>query len=473
VLIRRAELLGGVRADVRLEGGRIHEIAPGLDAAPGEDSLDAGGGALLPGLHDHHIHLLSLAAARRSLSCDPRDTSSPAELAAALRKARTFNGWIRGVGYHESVAGPLDRWRLDALLGDRRGARARVQHRSGALWILNSAGLSSLGVPEDRFPPGAERDPAGRLTGRLFRLDAWLRQHTPQEAAPELAALGLELACVGVTGVTDATPDNGRRELSVFAAAISRGAWPQRLHLMGGEDLVLPPGSPIRAAAYKIVLDERELPVFEKLVAVLQASHAAGRPVALHCVTRTELALACAALKEAQPLEGDRIEHAAVAPPDLVELVAELDLRIVTQPHFILERGDAYLEDVDERDQAWLYRCAGWLEAGVALAGGTDAPFGAPDPWLAMQAAIDRRTRSDRCIGARESLSPERALALFTTHPASPGGEPRQVAVGREADLCLLDRPWASARERLASELVRATWVGGELLCDRGEGRAT
>ncbi|MEN8183106.1 MAG: amidohydrolase family protein [Myxococcota bacterium] len=465
MLIRRAELEGG-RADLRLRAGRIHEIGADLERAPGEPSLDAGGGALLPGLHDHHIHLLSWAAARSSVSCDPRDTRDPTELEAALRGATPRSGWIRAVGYHDSVAGSLDRWRLDALRGD---TPVRVQHRSGALWILNSAGLASLGLAEDCFPARAERDAEGRLTGRLFRLDGWLREQISPTVPPELAALSRELAALGVTGVTDASAGNGLREHALFSDAISCGAWRQRLHLLGGDDLGLESGARVDGGARKILLDERELPGFESLVGVVRQSHAAGRPVAIHCVTRTELALAAAALREARPLAGDRLEHASVAPPDLVERVAELGLTIVTQPNFLFERGDAYLEEVDGRDHPWLYRLSGWLDAGVALGGGTDAPFGAADPWRAMRAAVDRKTRAGRCMQAGESLSPERALALFTTDPARPGGPPRRLAIGAEADLCLLDRPWCSARQRLSGCQVRATWVGGELVWQQGD----
>ena len=46
--------------DVRIADGCVVECAPGLRAAAGEEELDAAGGALLPGLHDHHIHLRAL-----------------------------------------------------------------------------------------------------------------------------------------------------------------------------------------------------------------------------------------------------------------------------------------------------------------------------------------------------------------------------------------------------------------------------
>ena len=63
--------------------------------------VDAAGGALLPGLHDHHVHLMAMAAARDSVDVGT----------AGLAALRTAPGddWVRAVGYHESIAGPLDR----------------------------------------------------------------------------------------------------------------------------------------------------------------------------------------------------------------------------------------------------------------------------------------------------------------------------------------------------------------------------
>ena len=143
----------------------------------------------------------------------------------------------------------------------------------------------------------------------------------------------------------------------------------------------------LSTGARKIVLVDAELPGPSELAAEIAAAHAQERIVAIHCVTRAELALAIAALEAAGVLAGDRIEHASVAPPDTVEQLASLGVAVVTQPGFLRERGDAYRTDVEPRDQPWLYRCRGFLEAGVALGGGTDAPFGDLDPWLAMRAA--------------------------------------------------------------------------------------
>ena len=130
-------------------------------------------------------------------------------------------------------------------------------------------------------------------------------------------------------------------------------------------------------------------------------------------------------------------------------------------------RGDAYLREVEPRDRPWLYRCAGFAAAGVALGAGTDAPFGEPDPWRAMQAAVDRRTAAgERSAPARRSRPSARSRSS-SRRRTRPGGAPRRIAPGARADLCLLDRPWARARDALASDAVVATIGAGRLLWQR------
>ena len=81
-----------------------------------------------------------------------------------------------------------------------------------------------------------------------------------------------------------------------------------------------------------------------------------------------------------------------------------------------------------------------------------------------MRAAVTRLTDDGRVIGECEALTPERALALFTTHADNPGGPARRIAAGEPADLCLLKRNWGEARNRLDSDEVAATVMGG--VCD-------
>jgi len=461
-LIRDAEIRGQ-RACVRLSKGRIAALAPDLPPEPADQVVEAAGGALLPGLRDHHIHLMALAAARSSIRCGPPQVKTRASLAQTLQKAADSlapGTPLRGVGYHESVAGDLDRQSLDTLMDSQP---VRIQHRSGALWILNSQALTQLDLKKGRLPVGVELDESGQATGRIFREDGWLRNRWMSSGPPDLSEVGALLASYGVTGVCDATPSNSADEWAFFAQARRTGALPQKLLLMGDAHLPEEKSDPdLERGALKWMLDENKLPDEGALVQAIQKAHTDGRGVAFHCVTRTELVVALEALEEAGANELDRIEHASITPPDLLDWMKRLPIAVVTQPHFLFERGDAYLQEVEARDQPWLYRCAGFLNARVPLAAGTDAPFGEPDPWNAMQAAVERRSASGHALGLEEALSPEQALALFQSPLKGPGREPSQITLGAPADLVLLGSAWSRARDRLQAEEVRATWVAGQ-----------
>lgn len=461
MLIRGAELADSVRADLRIDGERIAELAPRLEASPGEELIEASGAAVLPGLHDHHLHLRAFAASLHSVRCGPPQVRNERELAVALREAaaRTPPGsWLRGVGYHESVAGELDRARLDALLPDRP---LRIQHRSGRLWIFNSIALDRLAPPPDA--PLERVD--GRWNGRLYDADDWLRAHLPPSPATSLLAASRWLASRGVTGVTDTTHHNGPEALEAFAEARASGELLQRLRAMGDARLDTVGERPgVELGEHKFHLHEHDLPSFDVLVAAIRASHARGRGAAFHCVTRTELAFALAALREAGAQAGDRIEHAAVAPPELLAEIAALGICVVTQPNFVAERGDDYLRDVEADDRPWLYRLRGFVEAGVPLGLSTDAPFGAADPWAAIAAATARRTPSGAVLGGDEALDAAQALERFLAPLGQPGAAPRRLARGAVADLCLLDRGRAAVLRDPAAVGVRLTLVGGRIV---------
>ena len=439
--------------DVRLAVGRIAACAPGLRPEPGEEVIEAAGGVLLPGLHDHHVHLRALAAAAASVTVGPPQARTAAELAARLHAADTAlppGRWLRAVGYHESVAGELDRQVLDRLLPRRP---VRVQHRTGALWVVNSLAADRLGLDGCELS-GVERDDAGRPTGRLWRMDRWLADRVPGLTA-DLGAVSRKAVALGITGFTDATPGMTERDLAFLAGA----EMAQRLCCMVPPEVRPPPG--ISAGPVKIMLDDLTLPPLDELAGRIGDAHAAGRPAAVHCVTRVQLVLTLAALDRAGRLPGDRIEHAAVVGAD--SLPDLHGLTVVTQPHFVTERGEQYAADVHPDDLPDLWRLRSLSDAGVDVAAGSDAPFGNEDPWQVMRAAVRRPTpfRGD------EAVSPARALALFLGEPAAPGLR-RLVAPGRTADLTLLRAGPLEVLDSLASDLVAATFVGGELGYARG-----
>lgn len=458
ILIRNAEIWQRGVADLRIRGQRVAAIGQ-FAVADGETVLDAGGAALLPGLHDHHTHLAALAAKNASIPCGPPDVIDAAALSAALMQPGT--GWLRGIGYHESVAGMLDARGLDHWVDYRP---VRIQHRSGRMWFLNSAALDAL-LAQGDAPPGMERAD-GRYTGRLFDEDRWLRE-TLGGVPPCFAAISAQLATMGVTGLTDVSPANDGAMLAHFRAEQLASRLGQAALIAGTLALADADFSArLQLGPAKLHLHEAALPDLVSTATFIAEAHEQGRGVAIHCTTEVELVFALAVLRDAVPMRGDRIEHAGIAPDPLIEQIAEMDLWVVSQPHFIAERGDQYLVDVAPRDHAALYRLQSFRRAGITLAGGSDAPFGGNDPWASMTAAVSRTTQSGQIIGAREGLNPEEAISLYLADPLDLTCA-RQVEPGSWADLCLLDRPWDEARLRLSARDVSVTISGGRILHNR------
>lgn len=441
--LRDVEITGHGRADIRVAGGRIAEIGRSIDL---RDLPALWGGTVLPGLHDHHTHLLALAAARRSLDCGSPHVSDPSSFAATLQHA-PGSGWIRGVGYDDQVVGSVDRHALDAIVDTRP---VRIQHRSGSLWVLNSAAIDLLDV--DRLHAvGVERDVRGRPTGRLWRLDRWLHDALGTRDVPDLTDVGRLLARLGITGVTDATPG------PTAALADAAQTMPQRVLTLGDDSGCRQLG----LGPVKIVLSDHALPALDDLKARIAIAHESGRGVAVHSVTRESLFLVLAALEGAGRRCDNRVEHAADVPPEAIELLAARGVTVVTQPSFIWRRGDDYLARVDERDRADLWRHRSLLDAGIPVAMSSDAPYGDPDPWRSIRAAVQRETATGQLLGADERVTPDAALDGFLTSSDALGAPVRTIAVGADADLIVLD---CSRTEMLAapdSSHIRATLIGG------------
>lgn len=467
VLVRNASLfVPGVdtsagTVDVRMDAGVISALGSGLRASRGDQVVDADGASVLPGIWDHHVHLRALAAADLSVPAGPPDTTDAHELTRRLRGASTSTApgeWVRAVGYHESVVGPLDRWVLDRICHVRP---VRVQHATGELWVVNSAGLEALGV-DTSAPPGVERDGGGRPTGRIWREDRWLAQRSGRTSdaavVDHLAWRSRDAARLGVTGMTDATPSTSEAA-RWLADRAADGTVCQRLHVMTEPSATSSSGPLVTAGPVKVVLDDPSLPSLGELAETLSAAHRAGRPVAVHCVTVVQAVLTLAALEEAGSVPGDRIEHGAALPVSLLDRIAMFGVTVVTQPAMLAERADRYLAEVDAEDFDDLWRLASLVRAGVPVAAGTDAPYGPADPWRAMADARKRTSPSGVVLGEAERVGAVVALRLFMGRADAPG-RARTVSVGELADVVLLtDRLRMDALDKPTT--VRATFVGG------------
>ena len=369
MLIQQAELKGKI-IDIRINGRYITEIAPHLSRQETEECFHANGHAIIPSLHDQHIHLNASAAAYTSLFCGPPEVITKQSLLQKLHE-QSGSDELRCIGYHESVAGDIDRYWLDKHAPDRP---IRLQHRSGRLWIFNSKAIETR--PHMTIPDN----------GQMIDSDNALASNI--NTKPNVTGLMKTLLSYGISHVTEATPRNLNQDFINMKQMIS----PLYLQMMGRIDLTSDlDEEKARIGAVKLHYHENHLPSLEDLTHEIDQAHLANRPIASHCVTLSELMLTLAALDMAGCHEGDRIEHAAISTDETIEWMAKLGVTVVTQPHFITERRTAYLQDVSEYEKPHLWRLKSFLKAGINVAAGSDAPFGNLNPWCAMASATQQQ----------------------------------------------------------------------------------
>jgi predicted amidohydrolase YtcJ len=461
LVIRKVEIDGQSDLDVSIRNGSIAEIGYRLTRA--NDEIDGQGGALIPGLHDHHCHLLAAAARSASVILDGvRDMDVLVARLTAAANARPAGAWIRATGCPAPLAELLNTGMLDKCAPRHP---LRILDRTGGLWVLNSLAMAVIDGAD--LPPCVERAADGNPTGRIWRGDAWLGSRVGN-VPPPLGPIGKALSALGVTGLTDASRSNDAGTAALLAQSFRDGVLPQRLMLMSGGHLEAPADHAFAVGPSKILLDERDLPPVEELGAlIISARGRTNRPVAIHCVSAAELAVTLAAFEMAGTRKADRLEHGSVIPTSAIPVIAKLGLTVVTQPGFIHTHGDRYLAEVDPAEHDDLYRCATLLSAGIPVAGSSDAPYAGWDCWRSMRAAMERKTADGLSLGSEERIAPLTALNLFCGKASDPGGAAPRVEPGVRADLCLLDAPRAEVVRRPDAERVAATIIGGRIVYRR------
>lgn len=479
-------------------GARSDLASPALPEHRYEDAV------IVPGLRDAHLHPVAYTALLTGVSL--KSAASFPDLAARLAAAAAGS----------SPGEPIVAMRLDdETLAERRlpqasdldawiGDRPALVHRyCGHIAVASSAALALAGVTSSTAdPPGGliDRGEDGAPTGVLREtaidlVSAAIRGRVRVDPARVSAAMR-GLAGLGITSIG-------------AMVRCGEGAWAS----LGNEALIVAEAGadiPIRIGAYVTADDLGQLgeavaaleeagpnttwrgvkrfgdgslgghtaamnePFADRQDArgllrlsdldaeMARAALAAGRQVAIHAIGDR----ACSAVVDlfetlvSAGVAGNhlRLEHASVMTrPDVARLAATGAIASVQPPFLTSETS--WLEKRLGADRLPLtYAFRSLEEAGVTIAGGSDCPVESPDPWAGMAAARDRAG-----IVPAESLSAERALALYTTGGATALGEAEPLAAGSPADFVVVDRdPVLASPAELRATVVIDTYVGGE-----------
>lgn len=200
------------------------------------------------------------------------------------------------------------------------------------------------------------------------------------------------------------------------------------------------------------------------------AAQARGFSVAVHALGNEAIAQALEALPEPPghrpPGVGPhRIEHFFITEPWQARRAAERGIAAAVQPYFVpLFAPQLLALGFPSPDRILPLRQL--LDAGMCLAGSSDAPVDDPSPLRGMWAATARRLPTGEVLAAEQRIWPEEALALYTRGAAAAGGIADccgTLAPGRRADLVWLDAdPVSPGALEPPGPRVLGTWVGGE-----------
>jgi predicted amidohydrolase YtcJ len=505
---------------VAVRGGRI--VAVGSDAdvsafrGPGTRVVALAGGGVVPGLADAHVHVEGIGQAAESLDLvGALSLQEALDRVAAGARALPPGEWLIGRGWDQNDW-PGKRFptaaELDRAAGDRPVLLERVDgHASWAnTRALAKAGITSA-TPD---PPGGRilRDAAGAPSGVLVDAAQTLAESKVPEPTRAVRkrrlAKGLAAAAaVGLTSVHDAgvTVDT----IPLYKELLAEDALPVRVHVMlrgpaefleKGALLVPEHGlgdGRLNVSAIKVVADGAlgsrgawllepyadepgtrglntvDPAAYDRLLAEAVkrgfqvATHAIGDAANRFVLDAYERAFAGrdgAALRF-------RVEHAQVVSPADVPRFKRLGVLPSMQPtHCTSDMYWAADRLGPERVQgAYLWKT--FLDQGVRIPAGSDAPVERIDVLPGLQAAVTRQDAKGWPPGGwhpQERVGLEQALRMFTQDAAYAAFDEKErgtIAVGMRADLTVLGADLEKvAPSAIATVPVRMTVVGGRVV---------
>jgi predicted amidohydrolase YtcJ len=505
---------------VAVAGDRI--LMAGSDAAalalrgPRTRVIELAGRMLLPGFVDAHAHLASLGLAMVAIDGKAPGMQSIRALQEAVRAraARQPPGtWIRGRGYDQTRLAERrhpNRLDWDAVAPDHPVIFTRT---CGHIASVNSRALAAAGIDDATAdPPGGRYDrEGGRHLGVAYETAQTPLQTAALPAREELQAALLRAdrayLAAGGTSVHDAgglvgpafVPCQdlvaaGRMRLRIYAFATVNS----RQHpLMGLLETGLHSGlgdERLRLGAFKVMTDGSSSGptaatrepyssnchdsgilywAQDDLDDLLGRAHRQGFQCTVHAVGDRAIEQTLDALARAQrefPREGlrHRIEHCGICPPDLQARLRAQRIVPAMQPAFFWEFGDGYIANYGRRRADTMFPARSLLEAGVPVAGSSDAPVTRHLPLFGIEQALTRATMAGDVCGPDERVDLTAALRMHTINGAFASfaeAVTGSLEPGKLADLVVLGVDLARVPVTEIRQVpVAMTVIGGEVV---------
>lgn len=445
--------------------GRIAGLDEEIDGLTAADTIDLGGATVLPGFIDAHTHLALTGQQMRATDIAGLESHDDVlAVIAEAAKAIEPGEWLEVGGYEHSAFGGshLTAAQLEAAAP---GRKVYVRHISGHAGVVSPAvlaGLPAAALDDPRVRAGLlEENDLAHLRAQLLPYPIDRIKHAIRTAAQAARAdgvtmchdAGIGLRLGGLSGV----------DALAYQELLEAGELPMRMQVMpelvsleeqevaasDGFRRVLPWGlatgfgsDMLRLGATKVQLDgglmvhsaaltsdycdadgrgwlnDEPDHYIERLV----DAHRAGWQLAIHAIGDHAVDVAIDALRRCAQIEPrrrlpHRIEHASVVRPDQAQALGELGAAIVTQPCFVHNSTEEYIEAMGPDRVDWLYRWRSLEDHGARLVSSTDRPL-LGTPLEGIQSLVTRTSRLGTQLTPHESLDLDRAIATWTVDGA-------------------------------------------------------
>ncbi len=482
-----------------------------LNKFPNAMKIDGKGQSLLPGLHDAHGHVLSLARMNNEVNL-----TGATSVQMCLDRIQSFidqhpeKKWVLGRGWNQALwknhqfptAKDLDSLNTDKLIWLRRIDGHAAWANSVAMKFANTHAFSNpieggeIMVDKEGKQTGIFIDNAMNIVNKSIMRDDDIRS---------LLVTTLNyLATLGITAVDDAGID--KQTYHAYRDLADEKKLPIRVNAMLASEasaLAKMLNKPyadeflqIRTIKYMLdgALGSRGAALLApysdrpnksgKLVqsqAFLEKTifaHAKdGWQAAIHAIgdKANHIALQVLSDKRALSIKNrNRIEHAqVVALEDLDKFTTHAIIASMQPTHATSDKNMAQRRIGKQRLKG-AYAWKTLLDKGVTLAFGSDFPVEFPNPFYGIHAAVTRQDHDNQPVGGwipAQRISLTQAFSAFTIDAAFANRQEDKIGsleVGKNADFILLNQDIFSIdAQHIWRTKVLQTWVAGKKLYQR------
>lgn len=475
-----------------------------------KEFIDLKGAVMFPGFNDSHLHIIGYGEKLKNI--DATNMGSKRQLLQTLHehaKKLSKDDWLVAIGMNENSFVESCFPTLQEL--DEINCHVVIKRTCHHLIVANTKALEYAGITNDTPSPvgGIIEKINGQLTGVLKDAALYLIvNHMPTiskryvyESLEKAIDSLLQYGIVGGTTEDLSYYNHFSLPLNAFQALVEKRQ-NFKVHLLVHHTVFeevqqynnLPNSTWLELGAMKIFIDgalggrtaallepynddTENKGIFiqteEQLDGLVKIARKYNQTVAVHVIGDAALDLILNVLEKNPPnkkKQFDRLIHCSLVNENLLNRLRNAQIAIDFQPQFIQSNPDFIKSRLGEERLNYVHPLKSFLNRGILVAGGSDAPIETPNPLHGIYAAVTRKNIHEIGEGQQpwERCTLFEAISLYTTGAAKIIGKSHirgKIAPKYEADFTIFAKDLFKLNiEELPNVKVKYTVVQGNIV---------